>query len=184
VLGWSFDSVSHHPRMQYNVTAVGLRYHTRHRLIDVSRFRCPAVEDHTSLAVALFAKSVFNICLAQPLQNMENILDGPVSGRSFPIYLESLVQLMPMDFDESADAAIRMGAGHDRKNRKQQDVLQFRACLQRAVGPGLSRGEKGTVQRTSRQPPCDSVASYRFIFRVSRPRERFIPRGVSDRQPG
>jgi hypothetical protein len=56
-----------------------------------------------------------------------------MGGRPFPAYLEGLVQLWPMDFDEGADAPIRVGAAHDRQNRKQQDVWQL-INLKTAVG--------------------------------------------------
>ena len=47
-------------------------------------------------------------------------------GRPFPAYLESLVQLSPMDLDEGAKYAEMMsGAAHDRQNGKQQDVRQL-----------------------------------------------------------
>jgi hypothetical protein len=59
----------------------------------------------------MFAKGSFNIPRTQSLQN---IPDGGMRGRPFPAYLESLVQVSPMDFDEGADAAIRIGATHDR----------------------------------------------------------------------
>jgi len=70
----------------------------------------------------VFAKGYFNIRRRQPLQN---IPDGRMRGRPFPAYLESLVQLSPMDLDEGADGAIRVGAAHDRQNGKQQDVRQL-----------------------------------------------------------
>ena len=70
----------------------------------------------------VFAKGYFNIRRRQPLQN---IPDGRMRGRPFPAYLKSLVQLSPMDLDEGADAAIRVGAAHDRQNGKQQDVRQL-----------------------------------------------------------
>jgi hypothetical protein len=70
----------------------------------------------------VFAKGHFNIRRRQPLQN---IPDRRMRGRPFPAYLESLVQLSPMDLDEGADAAIRVGAAHDRQNGKQQDVRQL-----------------------------------------------------------
>ena len=59
----------------------------------------------------MFAKSFFNVGRTQPLQN---IPDGRMRGRPFPAYLEGLVQLSSMDFDEGTDAAIRVGAANDR----------------------------------------------------------------------
>jgi hypothetical protein len=64
----------------------------------------------------MFAKGLFNFLRAQSLQN---IPDGGMRRRPFPIYLEGFVQLSPMHFDEGADAAVRIGATHDRQNRKQ-----------------------------------------------------------------
>src|SRR5437762_14257417 len=67
----------------------------------------------------MFAKGLFNICRRQPLQN---IPDSRVSRRPLPADLEGLVKLSPMDLDEGADAAIRVGSGHNRQNGKQQDI--------------------------------------------------------------
>src|SRR6267154_5090773 len=66
----------------------------------------------------MFAKGLFNIRCRQPLQNVP---DGGMSGRPFPAYLEGLVELAPMDLDEGADAAIRVGSAHNRQNGKQQN---------------------------------------------------------------
>ncbi len=70
----------------------------------------------------MFAKYLFNIHRPQPLQNVP---DGGMSGCPFPADLEGLVQFPPMDFDEGTDAAIRIGAAHDRQYGKQQDVRQL-----------------------------------------------------------
>src|SRR5680860_539404 len=59
----------------------------------------------------VFAKDFFNVRRRQPLQN---IPDSRMCGRPFPAYLESFVQLSSMNFDEGADAAIRVGAAYDR----------------------------------------------------------------------
>src|SRR5450759_2750362 len=63
----------------------------------------------------MFAKGLFNIRRRQPLQN---IPDGRMSGRPYPADLEGLVKLSPMDLDEGADAAIRVGSAHNRQNGK------------------------------------------------------------------
>ena len=67
----------------------------------------------------MFAKGLFNIRRRQPLQN---IPDSRVSRRPLPADLEGLVKLSPMDLDEGADAAIRVGSAHNRQNGKQQDI--------------------------------------------------------------
>ena len=67
----------------------------------------------------MFAKGLFNIRRRQPLQN---IPDSRVSRRPFPADLEGLIKLSPMDLDEGADAAIRVGSAHNRQNGKQQDI--------------------------------------------------------------
>ncbi len=77
----------------------------------------------------MFAKDLFNIRRAQPLQN---IPDRSVRGRPLPADLEGFVQLSSVDFDEGADAAIRVGAAHNRQNGKQQDVWQL---IKFAFGP-------------------------------------------------
>ena len=46
-----------------------------------------------------------------------------MSGGPFPSDLKGSVQLWPMDFDEGADAAIRVGTAHNRENGKQQDMF-------------------------------------------------------------
>ena len=70
----------------------------------------------------MLTKDIFNIRRAQPLQN---IPDGGMSGWPFPSDLKGSVQLWPMDLDEGADAAIRVGTAHNRENGKQQDMRQL-----------------------------------------------------------
>ena len=70
----------------------------------------------------MFAKYPFNIRRPQSLQNVP---DGGMSGRPFPADLEDPVQFPPMDFDEGTNAAIRIGAAHDRQYGKQQHVRQL-----------------------------------------------------------
>ena len=48
-----------------------------------------------------------------------------MSGWPFIPDLKGSVQLWPMDLDEGADAAIRVGTGHNRENGKQQDMRQL-----------------------------------------------------------
>jgi hypothetical protein len=70
----------------------------------------------------MLTKDIFNIRRAQPLQN---IPDGGMSGWPFPSDLKGSVQLWPMDLDEGADAAIRVGTAHNLENGKQQDMRQL-----------------------------------------------------------
>jgi hypothetical protein len=78
------------------------------------------VDIHATTPVGgVFAKDLFYFRRAQPLQN---ISDGGMSGRPSPAEPEGLVQFSPMNFDEGTDAAIRVGAAHNRQNGKQQDV--------------------------------------------------------------
>src|ERR1017187_7491340 len=70
----------------------------------------------------MFAKDLFYV---RPAQSLQNVPDGRMSGRPFPADLEGLVQLSPMDLDEGADAAIRVGSAHNCQNGKQQDVRQL-----------------------------------------------------------
>lgn len=86
----------------------------------------------------MFAKDLFNIRRAQPLQN---IPDRSVRGRPLPADLEDFVQLSSVDFDEGADAAIRVGAAHNRQNGKQQDLRQL---IKFAFGPPAGGGGRST----------------------------------------
>lgn len=70
----------------------------------------------------MFAKGLFNIRRRQSLQN---IPDGGMSGRPFPVDLEGLVELWPMNLDEGSNAAIRVGSAYNRQNGKQQYVRQL-----------------------------------------------------------
>ena len=70
----------------------------------------------------VFAKGLFNIRRFKALQN---VADGGVRRRPFPADLEGLVELLPMHLDEGADAAIGVGAAHDRQDGKQQHVRQL-----------------------------------------------------------
>ena len=87
----------------------------------------------------VFAKSLFNIRRREPLQN---VADGGMRGRPFPADLECLVELLPMHLDERADAAIRVGAAHNRQNGKQQDVRQLVEFPFRAPGIGNHRQQR------------------------------------------
>ena len=112
----------------------------------------------------MLTKDIFDIRRAQPLQN---IPDGCMSRWPFPSDLKGSVQLRPMDLDEGADAAIRVGTAHNRENGKQQDMRQLVKFAFGAprIGDCL-RAARGNVRITSRQPPNNSVASHKFrLFR-------------------
>jgi hypothetical protein len=70
----------------------------------------------------MFAEGPFNIRRRKPLQN---VADGGVRGRPFPTDPEGLVEFLPMHFDEGADAAIGIGAAHNRQDGKQQHMRQL-----------------------------------------------------------
>ena len=108
----------------------------------------------------MFAKRLFDIRRRQPLQN---IADGRMGGRPFPVDLEGFVQLSPMDLEVGLDAAIRVGSAHDRENGKQQYVrqpIEFAFGAPRIGDCGEQRQER--LQRlqgdlpTIRSPHIDS----------------------------
>jgi hypothetical protein len=70
----------------------------------------------------VLAKGRFDIRRVEALQN---IADGGMRGWPFPADFEGLVELLSMHFDERADAAIGVGAAHDRQDGKQQHVWQL-----------------------------------------------------------
>ena len=67
----------------------------------------------------VFAEDLFDLLGAESVQD---IADGRMSGRPFPMDAESFVQLFPMDPEVSSQPAIRIGAADNRENRKQQHV--------------------------------------------------------------
>jgi hypothetical protein len=48
-----------------------------------------------------------------------------MGGGPFPANLERLVQLLPMNLDESFDASIRVRAAHNSQNGKKQNMRQL-----------------------------------------------------------
>lgn len=70
----------------------------------------------------MFAKSLLDILRLQPLQNET---DRRMGGGPFPANLERLVQLLPMNLDESFDASIRVRAAHNSQNGKKQNMRQL-----------------------------------------------------------
>ena len=67
------------------------------------------------------AKHPFGIVSLQSPQDMP---DRGGRGRPFPKDPEGLVQASPANLDEGPEAAIRIGAGRDRQDRKQQDMRE------------------------------------------------------------
>ncbi len=61
----------------------------------------------------VIAKSRFDVAGFQPVQNET---DRRVRGRSLPTDCKGLVQLLPMNPDERADAAIGVGPARNRQN--------------------------------------------------------------------
>jgi hypothetical protein len=119
----------------------------------------------------VFAKDLFNIRRRQPLQN---IPDGGMSGRPFPIDLEGLVELSPMDLDEGARCrGTSWLRSQSPKWKTAGHTAVDRVFLRRAVDHGLLREERGNVRMISRQPPTESVATHRF--RTFRPEESLVP---------
>ena len=68
------------------------------------------------------AVSLLDILRLQPLQNET---DRRMGGGPFPANLERLVQLLPMNLDESFDASIRVRAAHNSQNGKKQNMRQL-----------------------------------------------------------
>jgi len=56
------------------------------------------------------------------IQTDQNRPDRGMRGPPLPSQFKSRVQPLEMRSDEGRDAAIRVGAGHDRQDRKQQDI--------------------------------------------------------------
>jgi len=69
----------------------------------------------------VFTKRLFDIRGVEPLQNIAN---GRMRRRSFPLDLESCIQRSPMRLEVGLDAAIRIGPAHDGEDGKQQYVRQ------------------------------------------------------------
>src|SRR3954466_3034822 len=84
-----------------------------------------------------------------------------------------------MNLDEGSNAAIRVGSAYNRQKTAIRAAVD-RACLQRVVDRGFSRGARGSVRMISRQPPSDSVATHRF--RTFASKEPLTLLGVSNHQ--
>ena len=78
----------------------------------------------------VFAKRLFDISGVEPLQN---IADGRMRRRPFPLDLEGFIQRSQMRLEVGLDAAIRIGPAHDGKNGKQQYVRQLIELALRAA---------------------------------------------------
>jgi hypothetical protein len=70
----------------------------------------------------VFTKDLLDI---RRLQALENIPDRRVGGRPLPTDRERFVQPSPVRLDEGANAPVRIGAGHNRQNGKQQNMRQL-----------------------------------------------------------
>jgi hypothetical protein len=117
----------------------------------------------------VFAKHLFDIRGVEPLQN---ISDGRMRRRPFPLDLEGFVQRSQMRLAVCLDAAIRIGPAHDGQNGKQQDVrqpIEFALGAARVGDCGEQRekwlqGLHGDL-RSIRSPHTDSD----FFARRNRP---------------
>ena len=108
----------------------------------------------------VFAKRLFDISGVEPLQN---IADGRMRRRPFPLDLEGFIQRSQMRLEVGLDAAIRIGPAHDGKNGKQQYVRQLIELALRAarVGDCGEQREKRLQRlqgdlRSIRSPHTDS----------------------------
>lgn len=68
------------------------------------------------------AEDILDLCRIKPL---ENVTDGGVGWRAAPVQSEDRVQAAAVDVDESDDAPIRVAAGHDSEDGKQQHIGQL-----------------------------------------------------------
>jgi hypothetical protein len=59
------------------------------------------------------------------IQPFEDVADGGVGGRTAPFQAEHGVQPVAMHVDEGDDAAIRVAAGHDGEDGKQQHMRKL-----------------------------------------------------------
>ncbi len=108
----------------------------------------------------VFAEDPFDLLGVEALQD---IADGRMRGRPFPMDAESFVQLFPMDFEIGLQTAIRVGPAHNGENGKQQHMPQL---VELALGPariGNGREQRKKVfERFQGDPQTDSVAKHRF----------------------
>jgi hypothetical protein len=68
------------------------------------------------------AEDVLDRVRVEPLKN---VADGSMGGRAVPAQSEEGIQAAAMDVDEGDDATIRVAAGHDGEDGKQQHVGQL-----------------------------------------------------------
>lgn len=89
------------------------------------------------------------------VEPLKNVADGSMSGRAAPAQSEERVQAAAMDVDEGDDATIRVAAGHDGEDGKQQHVGQL---VQLALRPARIRN---FLQQAQQRREC-SHGNLRF----------------------
>ncbi len=81
------------------------------------------------------------------IKTAENGTDRRMRRRPLPAQPERFVQAPQVNPDERMDTPVRVSAGHDRQDRKQQNIALLRSAYSRHAGvgdrlePGQNRGE-------------------------------------------
>ena len=109
------------------------------------------------------------------IEPLEDVADGGVRRRAAPVQAKGRVQLAAVDVDEGDDTAIRVAAGHDGQDGKQQHMGQL---VELSLCPARIRNVRQHIQQRRKRshgilrPSChrrgQTLAGSGILLAISR----------------